>query len=441
VVRHHDDLIEEAPASRELFDRAQRVLVGGVNSPVRSFRGVGGTPRFIVRGHGATLEDADGHRYIDFVMSWGALILGHAHASVVRAVQDAAERGTSYGAPTEAEVALAERISRDLPSIERMRFVNSGTEATMSAIRVARAFTRRRKIVVFEGGYHGHADPFLVRAGSGVAAAGLARSEGVPPGALEDTLVATYNDGDGVAKIFRRSRKKIAAVVVEPVAGNMGVVPPLDDFLPTLRDITTEHDSLLIFDEVITGYRVSRHGAQGLYRIDPDLTCLGKIIGGGLPAAVYGGREDAMSLVAPLGPVYQAGTLAGNPLAMAAGLATIHELADSAYSRLESISARFERDMRDAAAAAGVPIQTNRVGSMFGVFFSAAPVRSYADVKASDADRYRRLFASLLARGVYFPPAPYESLFVSLAHDEESLRHTADALAESFAQLGRGPWR
>lgn len=409
--------------------------MGGVNSPVRSFHAVRSTPRFIVRGEGPTLEDADGRRYIDFVMSWGALILGHAHPRVVSAVVNAANQGTSYGAATALEVELAERIAEDLPSIKRMRFVNSGTEATMSAIRVARAFTRRRKIVVFEGAYHGHADPFLVKAGSGVAASGLAGSEGVTPGSIEDTLVATYNDPTSVVKLFRRYRGEIAAVVVEPVAGNMGVVPPLDDFLPALREVATEHDSLLVFDEVITGYRVGRHGAQGHYHVTPDLTCLGKVIGGGLPAAVYGGREDAMSLVAPLGGVYQAGTLAGNPLAMAAGLATLEQLTDLAYARLEGASARFEGDLRDAAETSGVGLRTNRIGSMVGVFFREMPVRFYADVKASDADRYRRFFASLLSRGVYVPPAPYESMFLSLAHDEASLRIASDAFGRSFQDV------
>lgn len=421
-----------------MFARAQRVLVGGVNSPVRSFHAVQGTPRFIVRGEGPILEDADGRRYVDFVMSWGALILGHAHPRVVSAVVEAANRGTSFGAATAAEVELAERIAEDLPSIERMRFVNSGTEATMSAIRVARAFTRRPKIVVFEGAYHGHSDPFLVKAGSGVAAASLAGSEGVPPGSIGDTLVATYNDADSVRELFRRYPGEIAAIVVEPVAGNMGVVPPVEGFLPSLREVATEEDSLLIFDEVITGYRVGRHGAQGHYHVTPDVTCLGKIIGGGLPAAAYGGREDAMSLVAPLGPVYQAGTLSGNPLAMAAGLATLALLTGPAYARLDEISARFEASLRGSAEASGIRIHTNRVGSMIGVFFRGTPVRTYADVRASDGEAYRRFFTALLSRGAYIPPAPYESLFLSLAYDAAALRAMADALGGSFQDV-RGP--
>jgi len=423
--------------SARAFARAQRVLVGGVNSPVRAFREVGPPPLFIARARGPWIEDLDGNRFVDYVMSWGALLLGHAPPDVVSAVQRAAERGTSYGAATEAEVELGEAIRRAMPSVERIRFVSSGTEATMSAVRVARGFTKRTKIVKFDGCYHGHADGLLARAGSGVAAAGLPGSAGVPPSTVRATIVARYNDLDGVARAFQRHGPDIAAVIVEPIAGNMGVIPPAEGFLEGLREITRDHGSLLIFDEVITGFRVGLRGAQGLYIVKPDLTCLGKIIGGGLPAAAYGGREDVMSMVAPLGPVYQAGTLAGNPLAMAAGLATLRRLRGSTYARLEGTGRRFEQTIRRAARAAGVAAEVNRVGSMIGLFFHPGPVTSYEDVQASDRSAYVRLFRSLLERGVYFPPAAFESLFLSTAHDATALERTGQALGEAFEQLGR----
>ncbi len=423
--------------SARAFARAERVLVGGVNSPVRAFREVGPPPLFIARGRGPRIEDLDGNRFVDYVMSWGALILGHAAPDVVAAVREAADRGTSYGAATEAETDLAEGIRRAMPSLERIRFVSSGTEATMSAIRLARGFTRRTRIVKFEGCYHGHADGLLVQAGSGVAAAGLPGSAGVPGATARNTVVARYNDLEDVTRVFERHEKDIAAVIVEPVAGNMGVVPPAPGFLEGLRALTRDFGSLLIFDEVITGFRIGLHGAQGRYGVTPDLTCLGKIIGGGLPAAAYGGREDVLALVAPLGPVYQAGTLSGNPLAMAAGVATLRQLRASTYLRLERTAHRFVADL--VRAAAGVEICVNRVGSMVGLFFRPGPVSSYPDVQGSNRDAYVRLFRGLLERGVYFPPAAFESLFLSTAHDGTALDLTRRALEETFAELaGKG---
>ncbi len=422
--------------SARAFARAQRILVGGVDSPVRAFRDVGGTPLFIARGRGPWIEDIDGNRFVDYVMSWGALILGHAPPEVVAVVQGAAERGTSFGAATEAEVELGEAIRRAMPSVERIRFVSSGTEATMSAIRAARGFTKRTKLVKFEGCYHGHADGLLVRAGSGMAAAGLPKSAGVPGSIARSTIVARYNDLDDVVRAFERHGKDVAAVIVEPVAGNMGVVPPAKGFLEGLRALTRDHGSLLIFDEVITGFRVGRGGAQRRYGVTPDLTCLGKVIGGGLPAAAYGGREDVMSVVAPLGPVYQAGTLAGNPLAMAAGLATLRQLRESTYARLEGTSRRFEAGIRRAATAAGVVVETNRVGSMVGLFFHEGPVTNYADVQASKREAYVRLFWSLLRRGVYVAPAAFESIFPSTAHDSAALDLTQRAMDEAFSERG-----
>jgi len=424
--------ILRAPRSERLFARARRSLVGGVDSPVRAFRAVGGSPRFIVRGRGAWLEDADGRRYLDYCGSWGALLLGHAHPAVVRAVREAATRGTSFGAATEAEVDLAEAVKRVLPSIDLLRFVSSGTEATMSAVRAARGFTGRDRILTFEGGYHGHADAFLARAGSGLAAAGLPASDGVPWGATRDTLVTPFNDLDRVEDLFNRHGEDIAAIVVEPVAGNMGVVPPEPGFLEGLRAVTEAHGALLVFDEVITGFRVGRGGAQGRFRVRPDLTCLGKVLGHGLPVGAYGGRREIMQVVAPLGPVYQAGTLAGNPLAMAAGLAALRALDPVLYARLERASGRLERGIADAASDAGASLRVQRVGSMVGLFFRKAPVRTFEEAKDSDATAYARLFWSLLARGVYLPPAPFETLFVSAAHGPEEIDRTIDAFRDAL---------
>jgi glutamate-1-semialdehyde 2,1-aminomutase len=383
------------------------------------------------------LEDVDGRSYVDLVMSWGALILGHAHPAVVEAVREAAARGTSYGACTEAEVELAEQVQRDMPSIERLRFVNSGTEATMSVIRVARGFTGRRKVVMFEGGYHGHADPFLAKAGSGLAAAGLPRSEGVPDAAVADTILAPYNHVEAIRSIFRRDGRDIAAVIVEPVAANMGVILPSQGFLETLREETERAGALLVFDEVVTGYRLGRGGAQGHFGVRPDLTCLGKIVGGGLPAAAFGGRADAMERLAPLGPVYQAGTLAGNPVAMAAGLATLRELQPSAYERLAELGERLASALKGAARAAGVELATTHAGSMVGLFLVDGEVRDLQGALRSDNEAYRRLFHAALKGGVYLPPSPLEALFVSLAHEGPAMQVAEHALAEAFRAAGR----
>ena len=428
--------IPRAPRSETLYARARRSLVGGVDSPVRAFTSVGGTPRFLVRGSGARLTDADRRSYVDYCGSWGALLLGHAHPDVVRAVRQAAGRGTSFGAATEAEVALAERVKALVPSIDLLRFVNSGTEATMSAVRAARGFTGRDRVVVFEGGYHGHADAFLVRAGSGIAAVGLPRSAGVPQGARADTLVARYNDLEAVEALYARHGDGIAAVLVEPVAGNMGVVPPERGFLEGLRKLATAHGSVLIFDEVITGFRVGPGGAQERYGVRPDLTCLGKVLGHGLPVAAYGGRADIMAQVAPLGPVYQAGTLAGNPLAMAAGLAALRHVRPALYRALEANGARLEAGLSDAAADAGVPLRLQRVGSMVGLFFLDAPVRNYDDARAMDKGAYGRFFWGMMRRGVYLPPAPFETAFLSAAHTAATVEATIQAAAAALRELG-----
>ena len=431
--------IPRAPRSERLFARAKRALVGGVDSPVRAFGSVGGAPRFIVRGKGSRMTDADGRTYLDYCGSWGALLLGHAHPDVVRAVRQAAGRGTSFGAATEAEVDLAERVKELVPSLELLRFVNSGTEATMSAVRAARGFTDRDRILVFEGGYHGHADPFLVRAGSGVAAVGLPRSAGVPKGELEDTLVGAYNDLEGTRDLYGLHGDSIAAILVEPVAGNMGVVPPQPGFLEGLRKLATDHGSVLIFDEVITGFRVAPGGAQERYGVRPDLTCLGKILGHGLPVAAYGGRRDIMEKVAPLGPVYQAGTLAGNPLAMAAGIAALGHARPALYDTLEASAARLGAGLADAAADAGVTLRVQRVGSMLGLFLLDAPVRSYDQARAMDKAAYGRLFWAFLRRGVYLPPAPFETAFLSSAHTRADIDATIEAAAGAFKEAGRGP--
>jgi glutamate-1-semialdehyde 2,1-aminomutase len=425
--------------STQLYEEALRLIPGGVNSPVRAFKAVGGTPLFIARGAGAYLYDADGNRFIDYVGSWGPLIHGHAHPAVVAAITEAAAAGTSYGAPTELENRLARMITEAMPAVEMVRFVNSGTEATMSALRLARAFTRRDRIIKFAGGYHGHADMLLVAAGSGVLTLGAPDSPGVPQAATACTLVAPYNDLDAVATLFRAFPDAIAAIIVEPVAGNMGCVPPAPGFLEGLRDLTARYGALLIFDEVMTGFRVAYSGAQGLYGITPDITCLGKIIGGGLPAAAYGGRRDIMQLVAPAGPMYQAGTLSGNPLAMAAGLAQLQLLQQvDAYARLETLAARLEAGIARAAAESDVPIYQTRVGSMFTTFFTDAPVTNYTSAKRADVQRYARYFWQMLEQGIYLAPSQFEAGFLSLAHGEADIAATVAAASAALAMLATG---
>ncbi len=422
--------------SRALFERAQSLMPGGVNSPVRAFKAVGGTPFFVAKGEGCYLWDVDGNRFVDFVCSWGPLILGHAHPEVVAAVKEAVERGTTYGAPTELEVALAEKIQQAFPSMEMLRLVNSGTEATMSAIRAARGYTGRKKIVKFEGCYHGHADYLLVKAGSGAATFGIPDSAGVPEGTAQDTIVLPYNDIEAFNKTMDAMGEEIAAVIVEPIAGNMGVVLPKPDFLAALRQQTEKHGVVLIFDEVITGFRVAYGGAQSLYGIKPDMTCLGKIVGGGFPLAAYGGRKEIMQTVAPLGPVYQAGTLSGNPVAVTAGLKTLEILErDNPYPELERRTKQLTQVISEAAKEAGVPVQINQIASMFTVFFTDQPVVDYASARRSDTQRYARFFHALLERGVYFPPSQFEAAFLSTAHDDEALSFAQEAVRSAMKAI------
>jgi glutamate-1-semialdehyde 2,1-aminomutase len=422
--------------SIEFFNQARELLPGGVDSPVRAFRAVGGQPLFIARGQGPYLYDVDGNRYVDYVLSWGPLILGHAHPEVVASLKVVLENGTSFGAPSPLEVELALLIRDFMPNIEMMRFVNSGTEATMTALRLARAFTKRDKIVKFEGCYHGHADLLLVQAGSGVATLGLPDSPGVPPATVQDTLVARYNDLASVAGLFERYPEEIAAVIVEPVAGNMGVVPPRDGFLPGLREVTNQHGALLIFDEVMTGFRVHPGGAQALYGITPDLTTLGKVIGGGLPVGAYGGRRDVMDMIAPSGPVYQAGTLSGNPLAMAAGIATLQVLGQSGlWEQMESAVERLASEIADAAAAASVPIQQTRVGTMFATFFTGTQVVDWPSAGTSDTERFGRFFQAMLEGGVYLAPSQFEAGFMSAVHDEVAISATIEAARAAMRAL------
>jgi len=423
--------------SRALQKRAEKLIPGGVNSPVRAFRAVGGDAPVITRGHGPCLTDADGNEYIDYVGSWGPLILGHAHPAVVKAIQDAAAEGTSFGATSPREAELAELVKRAFPSVERMRFVSSGTEATMSALRLARAFTNRKYIVKFEGCYHGHADALLVKAGSGLATFGIPGSAGVPEEATQFTIALPFNDPAAIKQAFKKFAKKIAAVIVEPVVGNMGCIPPAPGYLEMLRDITAKDGALLIFDEVMTGFRVAFGGAQQLYRIKPDLTCLGKIIGGGLPVGAYGGRKDIMEMVAPLGPVYQAGTLSGNPLAMAAGIATLTELdRDPAiYERLEFNSELLCNGVAEAAKAASVALTINRVGSMFTFFFTDKNVWDWPSAERSDTKKFATFHRAMLESGVYLPPSQFEAAFLSAAHTADEVNATVDAAAAAFKKI------
>lgn len=423
--------------SHDLFQEAQLHIPGGVNSPVRAFRSVGGEPVYVERAEGAYMFDPDGKRYIDYVGSWGPMIHGHAHPEVVKAVQDAATRGLSYGAPTAIETQMAALVKQILPSMDLVRFVSSGTEATMSAIRLARGFTGRDKIVKFEGCYHGHADSLLVKAGSGALTLGVPTSPGVPAALAEHTLTLEYNNLNHVREVFAKMGGQIACIIVEPVAGNMNCIPPVDGFLEGLREICNEYESVLIFDEVMTGFRVGLSGVQGLYGVSPDLTCLGKIIGGGMPVGAFGGKREIMEMLAPLGPVYQAGTLSGNPLAMAAGMKTLEMLLKPGfYEALSAKTARMLQGVLDAAKARGIPMTSNQVGGMFGLFFTEAErVENFADATACNLDRFKLFFHGMLERGVYLAPSAYEAGFVSAAHSEADIDATIAAAAAVFDTL------
>lgn len=422
--------------SETLFARAQRFIPGGVNSPVRAFKSVGGTPLFFTRAEGATLTDADGNTYIDYVGSWGPMLLGHAHPKIVAAVQEAAALSTSFGAPTEREIDLAERVTAQVPGVEKVRMVNSGTEACMSAIRVARGFTGRNKILKFRGCYHGHGDSFLIEAGSGAATLGVPNSPGVTPGTAQDTLLARYNNLEEVEAAFAAHAPALAAVIVEPIAGNMGCIPPAPGFLEGLRDLCTRHGTVLIFDEVMCGFRVALGGAQELYGVTADLVTMGKILGAGLPVGAFGGREDIMNAVAPVGPVYQAGTLSGNPLAMAAGVALLSELQTnpSIYTTLEARGAALEAGLREAFKSAGVPAQLNRVGSMLSFHFTETPVVDFETACTVDKALFSTVFHGCLQRGVYLPPSPFEALFLSTALTEQDIAHTVATISETITK-------
>ncbi len=430
----------DSSESARLFAEAQQVIPGGVNSPVRAFRGVGGVPRFIASGSGAWLTDVDGNRYLDYVLSWGPLALGHAHPAVIAALSDALQRGTSYGAPTKLETDLAERIIGAMPAIEMIRFVNSGTEATMSALRLARAYTGRDKIVKFAGCYHGHADMLLIQAGSGVATLGLPDSPGVPASAVANTLTAEYNDRAAIEELFALYPDMIAAVIVEPVAANMGFVMPEPGFLQRLQELCRNRGALFILDEVMTSFRVAPGGAQGAWGLDPDITCLGKVIGGGLPVGAYGGKRAIMELVAPAGPMYQAGTLSGNPLAMTAGLATLDAwLEPEVFAAAEEHTARLTAGIQASADAAGVPLQSGQAGTMFGFYFLNEPdvtISNYATArKYADTERYARFFHALLDQGVYFAPSQFEAAFMSSAHSEDDITNTINKVAATMTAL------
>ena len=426
----------ERRQSGTLFGLAQKLFPGGVNSPVRAFKGVGGTPVFFERGEGAWLQDVDQNRYVDFVGSWGPLILGHAHPHIVEAISRAARNGTTFGAPHAGELALAERIQRVMPSLEKLRFTSSGTEATASALRLARGFTGRELIVKFEGCYHGASDALLVKAGSGVETLGLPDSAGVPPALAHLTVTLPFNDLEAAERLFQKEGKRIAGVIVEPIVGNMGVWVPREGYLHGLQTLCSVHGALLIVDEVMTGFRVGPGGAQGLYGLRPDLTTLGKIVGGGLPVGCYGGRADVMAHIAPEGNVYQAGTLSGNPVAMAAGVACLDELAKpETYARLELWTQRLVAGLSAAAAQAGVTYTVNRVGSMWTGFFAEGPIDEYRSAKRSDTERYGRFFHAMLDAGVYLPPSQFEAAFVSLQHGDVELTHTLEAAERAFRRL------
>ncbi len=422
--------------SIELFQEAKELLPGGVSSPVRAFRAVGGQPLFIDHAKGPHLFDADGNKFIDYVLSWGPLVLGHAHDEVVESLKVAVEQGTSYGAPSHLEIKLAKLIREFMPNIEMLRFVNSGTEATMSAIRLARGFTKRNKIIKFEGCYHGHADLLLVQAGSGVATLGLPDSPGVPPATTQDTLVARYNDLESVEKLFQQFPGEIAAIIIEPVAGNMGVVPPQKGFLEGIREITDKNQSLLIFDEVMTGFRVAPGGAQAYYDIKPDLTTLGKVIGGGLPVGAYGGRKEIMEMIAPAGLIYQAGTLSGNPLAMTAGISTLEILKrPGVWEKMEDAAVQLAQGVKEAAVEFNIPIQQTRVGTMFSTFFTEETISDWPTVKTCDTKRFSLFFQELLENGVYIAPSQFEAGFVSTEHTQDVIEKTIEAVRMSFQKL------
>lgn len=426
----------ENKRSQALFARAQAVIPGGVNSPVRACKSVGVDPVFISHGDGSYVYSADGDRYIDLIGSWGPLVLGHADADVLDAIKETLANGTSFGAPTELEVEFAETLCAALPSIEKVRAVNSGTEATMSAVRVARGFTGRNKLIKVDGGYHGHADFLLVAAGSGAATLGIPGSGGVSPGSAQDTVLVPYNDLPALEKVFSEMGDEIAALIIEPVAGNMGVVPPAAGYLQGIAALTKKYGAVFILDEVMTSFRVAYGCAQSLYDVEPDLTCLGKIVGGGLPLAAFGGRAEIMDKLAPLGDVYQAGTLAGNPLAVSAGLKTLELLRrPGTYERLEELGALLEKGLREAAAAAGIPVCINRVGSMQTLFFQEGPVANYEDAKRSDTERFSKYYRAMRERGIFLPPSQFEAMFLSLAHSAEDIAEIALAARESMASL------
>jgi len=422
--------------SKELFKKAKKLIPGGVNSPVRAFKSVGGEPLFIKKASGSKIYDADGNEYIDYVGSWGPMIVGHSNPKVVSALKKAIVNGTSYGAPTESEVQLAEMVIKAFPSIEMVRMVNSGTEATMSAIRLARAYTNRNKVIKFEGCYHGHVDSLLVKAGSGAATLGLPDSPGVPPDFAKNTITIPFNDIERVKDVLEKEGEKIACIILEPVIGNIGVVPPKNGFLQGLREVTKKYGIVLIFDEVMTGFRVAYGGTQELYNIKADLTCLGKIIGGGLPVGAYGGKREIMEMVAPAGPVYQAGTLSGNPLAMTAGIETLKILSKSGiYKKLDKISEKLCKGMEDGARESGIPVYSTRVGSMFSMFFTDKEVIDYTTAKTSDINRFSKYFSLMLKGGIYLAPSQFEAGFVSLAHSDSDIDRTIEVSRKTLKKL------